>query len=903
MEEPMILPPLRGADNSARLHTPLAVLAVATAVSAAGVAWQQWLHSAHESGHTHLAATHWLLDSALALPAMLVVVALAGPAARRLTPRSPSGGRVSPLVATGTLIGAGAALVLAAGGPVHAPLLHGTAAHGQGGVLLHAVREVLVSLPVTLTVALAALLLLRMRRPSLSARRVLATVTGTALLGSLVVGLPVASAAPAANGPCPAGARDITYDLAAFQNVIPINGWGDKLPDGLQYALKNDGARGGKADIVANPNLSAPIVVRANVGDCITVKLRNDIAGRRVGVHPDGLVQFDPKTSDGARVGNNPDTTAATGQERTYTWYADRVGEAPVLDMANLDGSPRAAARSSRPVRRRDRAPEGSDWRNPVTGRTCSPADRRASRAQCSPTSDAPERSRSPWSSWTRTRTSRPQRQAPTFPPPAADSSFGINYRSEPLRNRLRAAWSTAAPIPREPHGHREDDHPAERQGLHPERPLCDGYVPELGKVVEDPGAKCMNEESHLQSWIFGDEGKLSRTVGGTVVTDSDNLIPKAYVGDKIRFHVIHPGASETHPWHQHTQRWRRRPRLADRVRTRRTRTCRASARARRSRWRSRAAPAARSGRSVTRSSTATSTRTSPAGFWGHLRIFDRLRDGTQRYPDGTPLQNLTQLPDRVGATPAATAERPGFPLFVKGDVGQRAYRPPNSVVKDDFAPIRRPGDAPRKPDALEAANLPALDPAKPGAGYIDPCPTTAPLRTYRPHVIDTPLVYNSAKWTDRQGRIYVEEAQAGLTGDAASRAATLKTFRDSVLAGTRQPEPYTIRSRQGECVQVLTTNDLHLDEDPKVPLDHVNRLDGDFMHEEETSEVSSHVHLVKFDQLASDGTSVGWNYVHAAMPGQTYGYRWYVDTALRTVFFHDHQYANLHQQKGCSQR
>src|SRR3712207_9186387 len=35
------------------------------------------------------------------------------------------------------------------------------------------------------------------------------------------------------------------------------------------------------------------------------------------------------------------------------------------------------------------------------------------------------------------------------------------------------------------------------------------------------------------------------------------------------------------------------------------------------------------------------------------------------------------------------------------------------------------------------------------------------------------------------------------------------------------------------------------------------------------------------------------------SMPGQTYGYRWFVDQALRTVFFHDHQYANLHQQKG----
>ena len=83
------------------------------------------------------------------------------------------------------------------------------------------------------------------------------------------------------------------------------------------------------------------------------------------------------------------------------------------------------------------------------------------------------------------------------------------------------------------------------------------------------------------------------------------------------------------------------------------------------------------------------------------------------------------------------------------------------------------------------------------------------------------------------------------------------------------------------------------------MPIDHLDKRDGVYMKQTQTSEVSTHVHLVKFDELGSDGTSVGWNYVQAAMPGQTYAYRWFVDQPLRTVFFHDHQYANLHQQKG----
>ena len=64
-------------------------------------------------------------------------------------------------------------------------------------------------------------------------------------------------------------------------------------------------------------------------------------------------------------------------------------------------------------------------------------------------------------------------------------------------------------------------------------------------------------------------------------------------------------------------------------------------------------------------------------------------------------------------------------------------------------------------------------------------------------------------------------------------------------------------------------------------------------------TEISTHVHLVRFDELATDGTSVGWNYVQAPMVGQTYNYRWFVDVALRTIYFHDHQNPNTHQQHG----
>ena len=701
----------------------------------------------------------------------------------------------------------------------------------------------------------------------------------------VAVGAPAGAATP--GGVCPSGARLVTYDISAFAISIPLNGWGDRMPNGLVYALAGRDARAGKAAMLANPNLTQPLVIRANVGDCIRVVLRNDIAGRRVGLHPDGLVQLDPETSDGARVGNNPDTTVASKGSITYTWYADRVGEAPFSDIANLDSTDPAGSTVSRGLYGAVVVhPRGAVWTNPQTGANLlDPQTGRAVESQLFADVTLPDGSglRSYAMVFMDENEGVVDRngRTPTYPLTGLpDSTFGINYRSEPLRNRLRAILEHRGTVtPENPAGTARTITLPNGQTYAPSDHFCDGYVPELGRVVADPGARCMSEESHLQSWVFGDEGKLTRRLkDGTVVVDSDNVIPKAYVGDRVQFHVVHPGARESHPWHQHTQRWFKDPANPDSPRN------------------DVQSVSPGEGYRLELEGGAGGIAGTPGdlifhchlyphfaqGFWGHLRVFDRLRDGTSRYADGTPIAALRQLAGRAGQTPAPTATAPGFPLFVKGDVGQRAYRPPYAVVKDDFAALRRPGDAPRGPTPLEATGLVALDPGKPGNGAVDPCPTTAPVRTYRPHVVDQPLTYNSAGWTDRQGRIYVEESHVA-----------------AVRSGREPPEPFTIRARLGECVQVLTTNDTHLDEDPTVPLDHVNRLDGDFMEAEETSEISTHVHLVRFDELASDGTSVGWNYSSTAMPGQTYGYRWFVDQPLRTVFFHDHQYANLHQQKG----
>ncbi len=819
---------------------------------------------------------------------VLVAVVVAGVVGGALWTRRSAGTTSVVVVAAGS---SALAIAMAAGFPI-----------GQ------ALARALVALPVALPVAAAAVSMARGLSTvelAVSPRhRIAPAFLAVALLGATVVVVPTAVSSPAAaaNGVCPAGAREVQYDLAAFQTVIPLNGWGDRIMSGLVYALQDD-----KDAIVANPNLTQPIVIRANVGDCIIVSLRNDISDRRVGIHPDGVVQFDPKVSDGAMVGNNPDTTVGFGEEREYVWYADREGEAPVLDIANLDTAAPGHATVQKGLYGAVIVhPAGSTWHNQITGSDLLvggeavesqlfadiripevPDYRSFAMVMMDQNEDIVDRDGLP----------------PTNPKTGfGEDLFGINYRSEPLSNRMRAVKEfRAGQAITLPNGLTYDPNAGDK--------FCDGWVPEFndgagGYTSGDGLAMCIGEEAHLQSWPFGDAGKLTRILDdGTVVTDSDNLIPKAYVGDPVRFSIVHPGAVETHPWHQHAHRWFADPNNPNSPRN-----------DVQSLGPGEGFPLVFEGGAGGLQGTIGDSifhchlyAHFAAGFWGNLRTFDRMRDGTvltdadggtmlfngvpsNQYPDGTPIQTLQPLVDRD--TPLQIdAEHPGFPLFLKGDVGQRTYRAPHAVVADTFKdgvgtdglPLRRPGDTVREPTVLEAANLPALDPAKPGAAFIDPCPEGTPMRRYNPQAIDVPIVYNDNGWFDPQGRIYVE-------GDAG---------REAVLNNLAPTEPYTTRSRIGECVEMLLTNNLHLDDDPNLPIDVLSKFDGVYQAPHFTSEVSTHVHLVEFDQLGSDGTSVGWNYVQAAMPGQTYGYRWFVDTALRTVFFHDHQYANEHQQKG----
>ena len=102
------------------------------------------------------------------------------------------------------------------------------------------------------------------------------------------------------------------------------------------------------------------------------------------------------------------------------------------------------------------------------------------------------------------------------------------------------------------------------------------------------------------------------------------------------------------------------------------------------------------------------------------------------------------------------------------------------------------------------------------------------------------------------------------------------------------QVEPLVIRANAGDCIEVRLTNLLpeYLNASP-------------FQMETKTDIVGYHIHLVKFDTIVSDGAANGWNNIAGARQYETLIERFFANTELRTVFFHDHLFANSHQQHG----
>jgi FtsP/CotA-like multicopper oxidase with cupredoxin domain len=292
--------------------------------------WLVVLHQA-EGGHEHAEPSlllHWLRDSTLALPAVLVAVCAAAALASRV--RSGSDGLDRAVLAAAAA--AGTATVFAGGGQVHGWLFDAHEAH-ELPPLVHAFRDGLVALAAALPLA-GVLVAARNAVPRRTLRFAVA-IAGALALAS-VAGATVRAAALGPGEPCPAGAPLKQFDVQAIDLDIPLNRFGDHDPLGKMYVLADRVAdvRAQEASKKVSTGLHGdaiqPLVIRANEGDCVEISFTNNASGGEYGMHIDGL-SF-TVASSGDAVGANASSAVARGATATYRYF---VPDSPALEGAH----------------------------------------------------------------------------------------------------------------------------------------------------------------------------------------------------------------------------------------------------------------------------------------------------------------------------------------------------------------------------------------------------------------------------------------------------------------------------------------------------------------------------------------------------------------------------------------
>ncbi len=133
---------------------------------------------------------------------------------------------------------------------------------------------------------------------------------------------------------CPLGAPSRSFNVLAIDVDITLNRFGDHDPEGKMYVLAENlqAVRAEETaplpDRVSNglrDDLIQPLVIRANLGDCVTVNFTNKLKKGRASmvIH---RAAVDPD-NDGVGAGLNPDNSVGPDQTITYTWYIESKPE------------------------------------------------------------------------------------------------------------------------------------------------------------------------------------------------------------------------------------------------------------------------------------------------------------------------------------------------------------------------------------------------------------------------------------------------------------------------------------------------------------------------------------------------------------------------------------------------
>jgi hypothetical protein len=517
-----------------------------------------------------------------------------------------------------------------------------------------------------------------------------------------------------------------------------------------------------------------------------------------------------------------------------------------------------------------------------------------------------------------------------------------------------------------------------------------------VGPVRDCP--ECMLEEFFLSSWAVGDPAMIvdkpanranAKTDPATRVffPDDPSNVYHSYLNDRLVFRNLHAGPKEHHVFHLHAHQWlqtQHNPRSSfldsQTIGPGGTYTYEI-------------AYGGSGNRNLSPGDSIFHCHFYPhfaQGMWALWRVHDTFQPGTKFAGDGLPAPNIpfnalpdgeikrgtptpavVPLPDQAMA-PLPTSKHPGYPFFVPGVPGHRPPSPPLDLVSDGglkrhvitggtaIDKMQFDGLVRSMEKELKTAQVKWLDesgeplekfamdfheqpfhstitpegfPAnfrtngrKPvtGAPFADPCPVEADVVKFQASVFQYDMVFTKTGWHTPQARILA-----------------LKEDVMPTLMGNRAPQPLFIRANSGQCITFEHSNitPYYWQQDA-------------FQVKTPTDIISQHIHLVKFDVLASDGGGNGFNYEDGTMSpeevrhridaicagpssngpcptaqphpwwptqgqykgGRVTAQRWWadpqlmldsadpqktVDKTLETVFTHDHFGASTHQQAG----
>lgn len=181
-------------------------------------------------------------------------------------------------------------------------------------------------------------------------------------------GAPNAAPAAAPAAPmqqCPANTRMVKADVVAIPKAIMLNRLGATIPNAFVFALRSDTTGTGNNIQMRPGKRPRPIVLRANVGDCLRVTFTNAIppasfaqstpqspavGTTEVSLHIQGQEWASASSDDGSFVGKNSSSLATTSpppptppmppQVQTYTLFVKNEGTFLLYTMGDTVAQP-----------------------------------------------------------------------------------------------------------------------------------------------------------------------------------------------------------------------------------------------------------------------------------------------------------------------------------------------------------------------------------------------------------------------------------------------------------------------------------------------------------------------------------------------------------------------------------